>query len=99
MALSWTEIHRRLNAASGNGEIPSLFTGKETDAELRDFAMLAIRNCASLHNHPHCEIHPLTGLSYSAVNVLLDRMPRKDLLELLYAERNCHAHQANHRPA
>ena len=94
MILSWPETKRRIAVPAADGLYFPAFTGTETDAELRELVLQMARNCRQKYSHPICQFRMLLGLSFPAMQNLLNNMERSALLDMLNEE--CFCRQTHH---
>jgi len=89
MMLSWPETQRRICFPATNGQYLPAFTGNETDTELRELILQMARHCRREHSHPICQFRMMLGLSFPAMQNLLNNLSRAALLDILKEECFC----------
>jgi hypothetical protein len=89
MAVSWNDLAQRAQGRGPNGELSSLATGKETDAELRSLLIQLTEKCPLGNNHHGCPFRMMGRLPDYSIEHLVTTMSPTDVRELFRMELIC----------
>ncbi len=95
----WAELKQRSLAKGPKGELLSLLTGTETEAEVRQLIIHLVQECQYSQlcpagkAHSGCPFRAMAGLSYHSMKDMAETMPFADCLKLFEMEQDCRANQ------
>ena len=87
-----TEMKRRIRARGPKGELLSLLTGQESEAEVRKFITEIAQEfqyaklCPAGESHLQCPFRALAGLSYHSLRDIAETMSFEDCVKLFDLE-------------
>ena len=79
-------IKERMTNLGADGKFPSIITGQETDAALRQMVLEFSSRCPLSQTHAHCPFCMLGGLSRTTLESLVYGMKRDAIIFLFEAE-------------
>ena len=97
MNSQWAELKRRSMAKGPEGELLSLLTGNEAEAEVRQLIIHIVQECQYSQvcpagkMHVGCPFRAMAGLSYHSMKDMAESMPLADCLTLFKLELDCRA--------
>lgn len=95
----WAELKRRSLAKGPKGELLSLLTGNEAEAEVRQLIINLVQDCQYSQKcpvgeaHAGCPFRAMAGLSYHSMKDMAESMSFEDCLKLFEIELACRARQ------